>query len=99
MQRNFVLAGVLFVMMGCFLSPLAAQEQELPYRSALENYRQLDEPTRSSWVDAMQRVGEVGGWREYAREIRALQAAERAAAAQAAAEKAAAEKATMGPTR
>lgn len=78
MQRSCVLALILCGITACFLPPATAQE--LPYQSALENYRKLDEPRRSSWVDAMQRVGEVGGWREYAREIRALRAAERAAA-------------------
>lgn len=98
MQRSCVLTLIVSGMTVCFLPPATAQE--LPYQSAFENYRKLEEPRRSSWVDAMQRVGEVGGWREYAREIRVLQAAERAAAAEkAAAEKAAAEKAEKGPNR
>lgn len=89
MQRSIVLGLMLSGMLVCFLPPAAAQD--FPYQSAFEKYRKLDEPSRPPWVEAMQRVGEVGGWREYAREIRVLQAAERAAAAQAPAEKTATE--------
>lgn len=49
----------------------------LPYRSPLEGYRAYVDESVTSWKEANDTVGRIGGWREYARE--AQQAAPAAA--------------------
>ena len=40
----------------------------LPYRSPLAGYRPYVDESVSSWKEANENVGRIGGWREYARE-------------------------------
>jgi hypothetical protein len=40
----------------------------LVYRSTLSNYRRLAEDTPVPWRQANETVGQIGGWRAYARE-------------------------------
>lgn len=39
------------------------------YKSSLTDYRKHADPEVGSWKDANDRVGEIGGWRAYAREM------------------------------
>ncbi len=45
-----------------------AHRSSLSYRSAFEGYRAYDEPQLSSWREANELVGRIGGWQAYARE-------------------------------
>lgn len=46
------------------------------YRSTFDSYRNLAEPAPLGWREANDVVGRIGGWRAYAREASAAQAAE-----------------------
>ena len=41
----------------------------LRHDSALADYVPYEETDGPSWIEANERVGEIGGWREYAREL------------------------------
>jgi hypothetical protein len=45
-----------------------------PYRSALEGYQPYSESKMVPWREANDRVGEIGGWRVYAKEAAGGQA-------------------------
>lgn len=51
-----------------------------PYPSPLAGYRRLGEDTPVSWKAANETVNRIGGWRTYAREAQAPQAAPAAGA-------------------
>ncbi len=61
-----------------------AHPTALVYRSALQHYRALQDPTLRDWRAANQRVHEAGGWRVYLRESQASAPASAASAASAA---------------
>lgn len=42
--------------------------QELDYKSAFEGYQAYSEPEIQNWPKVNDEVGEIGGWRVYARE-------------------------------
>jgi len=41
----------------------------LDYDSVLANYARYEESDGPNWIEANERVGEIGGWREYAKEL------------------------------
>ena len=41
----------------------------LEYDSAFANYAPYEESEGPTWIEANERVGEIGGWREYAKEL------------------------------
>lgn len=43
---------------------------KLVYRSALSDYEGYKEQSVQSWKEANDKVGEIGGWRAYAKEMR-----------------------------
>lgn len=43
---------------------------QLSYRSALSGYEAYKEQSVQSWREANDKVGEIGGWRAYAKEMR-----------------------------
>lgn len=45
-------------------------DYKLAYRSALSEYEPYKEQSVQSWKEANDKVGEIGGWRAYAKEIR-----------------------------
>lgn len=51
------------------------QERPLPYRSALDGYRPFADQTVGPWTESNATVGQIGGWRAYAREAQGGQAA------------------------
>jgi hypothetical protein len=42
--------------------------ESVPYRSAFENYRSFTDEKIQSWKQANDTVGQIGGWRAYAKE-------------------------------
>lgn len=46
----------------------AAASQQLTYRSALDGYQPFKDEQVANWSKANQTVGEIGGWRAYAKE-------------------------------
>lgn len=48
---------------------LSALPTALPYRSAIAGYRPYADPQVESWREANDRVGRIGGWRAYAKEV------------------------------
>ncbi|MBU0784098.1 MAG: hypothetical protein KJ798_04975 [Gammaproteobacteria bacterium] len=42
--------------------------QELNYKSVFEGYQAYSEPEIQNWPKVNEEVGEIGGWRVYARE-------------------------------
>lgn len=57
-----------------------AGKSDFAYESVYDGYRAYDEADGPGWIESNRRVGEVGGWRTYAREIYEAQKAESAAA-------------------
>lgn len=49
----------------------ASGDADLGYRSPLDGYQRFTEEQVGSWKDANDNVGRIGGWREYAKELRA----------------------------
>lgn len=49
-------------------SATAAPAVELRYRSTFDGYRAYNEQAVTSWREANDNVGRIGGWRAYARE-------------------------------
>jgi hypothetical protein len=47
---------------------VAPATAELQYRSTFEGYRGYNEQAVTSWREANDKVGKIGGWRSYARE-------------------------------
>ena len=45
-------------------------DYQLSYRSALSGYEAYKEQPVQSWREANDKVGEIGGWRAYAKEMR-----------------------------
>lgn len=43
---------------------------DLGYRSAFAGYQRFTDEKVGSWKDANDNVGRIGGWRQYAREVR-----------------------------
>ncbi len=43
-------------------------EIDITYISAMSGYRTLNEDNKNDWKQANEKVGEIGGWRTYARE-------------------------------
>lgn len=52
----------------------------LEYRSSLGSYKAYAEQPVESWRDANDRVGRIGGWRAYAKEIQSGEPAKESAA-------------------
>lgn len=52
----------------------ATQITQLRYESALSNYRPYADEPLQSWRDANATVGQIGGWRAYAKEAQAKEA-------------------------
>lgn len=48
----------------------AKVDYQLSYRSALSGYEAYKEQSVQPWKAANDKVGEIGGWRTYAKEIR-----------------------------
>ena len=48
-----------------------ARPATLQYQSPLSNYRKFDDQAVLSWREANDRVGQIGGWRVYAKEAAA----------------------------
>lgn len=48
----------------------AKVDYQLSYRSALSGYESYKEQSVQPWKAANDKVGEIGGWRTYAKEIR-----------------------------
>lgn len=49
-------------------STRAALPTQLQYRSALSGYRPYADQSMQSWREANDKVGQIGGWRAYAKE-------------------------------
>ena len=60
--------------------PAAAASTAAAPRSAFDSYRRHDEPQAVPWRTANDTVGQVGGWRAYAREAQGLPPATAASA-------------------
>lgn len=54
----------------------ALQPWPTSFRSAFEGYRPFTEEKALSWKDANDTVGQIGGWRAYAREVQESNAAD-----------------------
>ena len=64
------------------MAPAAAATQPTTpvFRSAFEGYQPYTEQKMAPWKEANDNVGQIGGWREYAREASQPDTAEKAAA-------------------
>lgn len=51
-------------------SDVAKQDYQLSYQSALTGYEPYREQKVNDWRQANDKVGEIGGWRAYAKEMR-----------------------------
>jgi len=49
-------------------SPQSASEQSVQFKSSFSEYVPYSEQSIESWREANDRVGEIGGWRVYAKE-------------------------------
>lgn len=49
---------------------MAKPDYQLSYRSAFTSYEPYQEQKVQSWRQANDKVGEIGGWRAYAKEMR-----------------------------
>ena len=49
---------------------MAKPDYQLSYRSAFTSYEPYQEQKVQSWREANDKVGEIGGWRVYAKEMR-----------------------------
>lgn len=87
---QFMPAGWLAVLSALLASAASAQTPAAPsaapvpqtaaapgqYRSALENYQPYRENKTVPWKEANDKVGKIGGWRVYAKEVAQGQAPE-----------------------
>jgi len=55
-------------------SPESAPEQGVQFKSSFSEYVPYSEQSIESWREANDRVGEIGGWRVYAREAQQTRA-------------------------
>ena len=55
-------------------SPHSASEQSVHFKSAFSEYVPYSEQSIESWREANDRVGEIGGWRAYAKEAQPTRA-------------------------
>lgn len=55
-------------------SPQSASEQSVQFKSSFSEYVPYSEQSIESWREANDRVGEIGGWRVYAREAQQTRA-------------------------
>ena len=50
-------------------STSSVRQPGIAYDSAVEEYAERENPAAPGWAEANERVGEIGGWREYAKEL------------------------------
>lgn len=70
MRFHFPIVPPVVVLLCAFASPAHAETAvpELHYESAFDDYRVYQNPEIHDWLRVNQLVGEIGGWRVYARE-------------------------------
>ncbi len=69
----FLISSCRWLALAPLLAAAAALAQQAPlapieYRSALQGYQPYSEEKTLPWKGANETVGQIGGWREYARE-------------------------------
>lgn len=73
--RQFILPATLLLLSGVSFAQVgtsaakSALPSKLQYTSALQTYKAYADQPVESWREANDRVGRIGGWRAYAKEI------------------------------